>query len=139
MTGVTSTADLGPGALAYLATPYTLYRHGHDFAFREACRLTGELIAAGIEIFSPIVHCHAITSYSVGLDPLDNQFWLARLAPFMSRCDVLIVAEMDGWKDSAGIAHEISAFARAFKPVFSLDPVRLTLRRSLTPGRKLYG
>ncbi|MGA9855097.1 MAG: DUF1937 family protein [Gammaproteobacteria bacterium] len=112
--------------LAYLASPYTKYPRGIDAAFGDVCALAAPLIRTGVNVFSPIAHSHPI-AVNGGHDPLDQDFWKEIDAIFLDKCDVLIVAHMDGWKESRGIAHEIEVFERAGKPIFDLDPMSLSM------------
>lgn len=112
--------ETGYPTLNYLATPYSKYVHGIGIAFEDAALLTARLLKAGIECYSPIVHCHPLTQHS-NLDPLDHGLWLPYQEAMMRRCDALLVANMHGWKESKGIAHEIHFFAQAGKPIFALD------------------
>jgi hypothetical protein len=114
----------GRTPLAYLATPYSRYKHGTVAAFQEASRLAGRLIKAGQLVYSPIAHTHPIARYG-GIDPLDHAFWMAINQGMLDRCDVLLVAHLDGWKESKGIAIEVAEFERMGKPIFDLDPVTL--------------
>jgi hypothetical protein len=119
--------------LAYLATPYTKYLDGDiNAAFDEAARLAGLLMLTGIQIYSPIVHCHPI-ALRAAIDPLNVEFWLANQAIMMARSDVLIVAEIEGWQESRGIAHEIKTFRATGKPVFYCNPATLLMQREGTP------
>ncbi len=117
--------------LAYLATPYTNYEDGIEIAFREAARITASLLTSGIEAYSPIVHCHPMATYS-HLDALDRDFWLRYQETMMQRCDVLIVAQMKGWKESLGIQHEINFFLSRKRVIFTLDPTSMNMRRMVT-------
>lgn len=112
--------------LAYLATPYTKYPKGQHTAFVDACRLAGRLLKSGANIYSPIAHTHAIAVRSE-MDLLDLSIWIPFDELMMARCDVLIVAHMEGWEESAGIAHEIKFFLAAGKPVFDLDPKTMSM------------
>jgi hypothetical protein len=114
--------------LHYLATPYS--KLDITSAWIDACQIAGRLMRAGVHLFSPIAHSHPIAAYS-GIDPLNHEFWLPICDVMMSRCDVLIVAHMDGWVGSVGIRHEIEFFEKARKPIFDLPNIatcRLVLR-----------
>lgn len=117
-----------PNTLAYLATPYTKYAAGIDAAFRDASALAAELLRAGIAVYSPIAHCHPLAIHG-GLDPLDHSVWIPFDAAMMDAAKVLIVAHMDGWRESFGVTHEIGVFARAGKPIYDLDPATLSMKR----------
>ena len=113
--------------LAYLATPYSK-RKSLNRAFIEACELAGRLIISGVDVFSPIAHFHFIAMYG-GIDPLDHRLWTTACAPFLDRCKTLIVAHLDGWNESEGIAHEIDVFQKAGKTIFDCDPTTLQMVR----------
>ncbi len=114
--------------LAYLATPYSRYRYGTVAAWEAACRIAGHLIKAGQLVYSPIAHTHPIARYG-GVDPLDLAIWLPFDQAMIDRCDVLIVAHLDGWDESVGVAHEIAEFEKAGKPIFDLVPSSMTMTR----------
>jgi hypothetical protein len=116
--------------LAYLATPYSAYKHGPVAAWQAACRLAGRLIKAGTNVYSPIAHSHCIARYG-GLDPLDHDLWMPLDKSMMDRCEVLLVAHMEGWEISKGIAIEVAAFEKAGKPIFDLDPQTLTMTKRI--------
>jgi hypothetical protein len=113
---------------AYLGTPYTKYKDGIEAAFREASKLAARLLQAGIIVYSPIAHTHPIAIHGK-LDAHDLSIWLPFDEAIMTRCDVLIVAHMDGWQDSKGIAYEIAFFEKANKPIFDLDVESLAMIR----------
>ena len=112
--------DLKDYDLLYVGTPYTRYKGGIDAAFRDACKVTARLVAAGINVYSPIAHTHPIAIHG-GLDPLDLTLWLDFDAAMMMKADGMIVARMDGWERSSGVQHEIDVFTAANKPVFHLN------------------
>jgi hypothetical protein len=120
-----------PGTLAYLASPYTNFKDGIEIAFRDASRIAGELLLAGVEVYSPIAHCHPLSIHAQ-IDALDRDFWLRYQETFMARCDVLIVAQMKGWKESVGVQHEINFFLKRKRVIFMLDPVSMNMRRMTT-------
>lgn len=114
-------------SLVYLATPYSKYRGGISLAFRDAAALAGRLLIAGVKVYSPIAHTHPIAE-AAGLDPLDHDLWLAADEPFMHAAQALVVAEMDGWQVSKGIAHEMERFQQLGKPFYFIDPNTLEVK-----------
>jgi hypothetical protein len=128
------TLDLAGGALgrsiglAYLATPYTKYPLGIERAFIDAAALAAQLMRACVKVYSPIAHTHPLAVHG-HIDPLDHAIWLPFDEAMMAAADVLIVARMEGWRESKGIAHEVEFFERAGKPIFDLDPGSLILMR----------
>ncbi len=118
--------------ISYLATSYTLHPAGPEAAFIEAARIAGTLAKQGVTVFSPIAHSHPLAVYA-GLDGLDGEFWKKFDAPFITVCDSLIVALMDGWQHSEGVAHEIAEFQKAGKPILWLEPA--TMEFVARPGR----
>lgn len=108
--------------LAYLATPYSRYPAGPVSAFIDAATLAARLLRAGVNAYSPIAHTHPLAVYG-NLDQFDHSIWLPFDELMMSRCDTLIVAHMEGWQESKGIAHEVAFFERAMKPIFDLPDI----------------
>lgn len=107
--------------LVYLATPYSLYPAGLDAAAHEAARIAGGLMRAGVAVYSPIAHSHAIAA-AAGIDPTDHDIWMQLDAPMMALASALCVARMAGHAESRGVAHEIAVFREAAKPIIYLDP-----------------
>lgn len=129
--------SLPEGVLAYLATPYSKYEGGNlELAFRDAARLAAQLMLTGIRVYSPIAHTHPLAVYG-DVDPLDHSIWLPFDEAMMQRCEVLIVAQMKGWKESKGIDHEIKFFAARKRTIYMLDPVSMTMRRMIGTAAQL--
>ncbi len=112
--------------LYYIATPYSRYNDGTFAAWVRACRIAGGLIKLGHAVYSPIAHAHPIAHYG-DIDPLDHKIWLPFDQAMIDRCDALIVAHLDGWDQSVGIAHEIAEFEKAGKPIFDLNTLSMTM------------
>jgi len=106
--------------IAYLATPYTRFPRGIEAAFKEACQLTARLVKTGIAVYSPIVNGHPLAIHG-NIDPLDQEFWGKFNVPMLYVCRTLIVAHMDGWEASTGIAEEIRFFEERGRSIFDLD------------------
>lgn len=107
--------------LVYVASPYTLYPMGPQRAFQDVARLAGELALLGYPIYSPILAGHPMAAY--GRAPAVNHEWWKRFnEPMVLACDALLIAMMEGWKRSAGIADEVNVFASAGKPIYYLNP-----------------
>lgn len=113
--------------MIYLATPYSKYPAGITAAFERAAQLAGELLKKrGVAVFSPIAHTHPIAIHG-GIDPLNHDIWLPFDAAMMRASSSLLVAKMEGWEQSVGIAHEIEAFRKAGKPISYLNPDTLEI------------
>lgn len=133
-------SELQRANLCYLASPYTKFRGGDiEAAFIEASKIAAKLLLAGIKIYSPIAHTHPIAVHG-GLDPLDLSIWLPFDEAMMSAASVLIVARMDGWDTSKGVAHEIEFFETRGKPIYDLNPETMVMakRQRLPPVRDRY-
>ena len=113
--------------LIYLASPYTLYSAGIQKAFEDAAKLTGRLIRNGIRVYSPIVHSHPAAIYG-DLNPLDHSIWIPFNEAMTRVCNALVVAEMEGWKESKGTGIEIRIFENDEKPIYYIDPNSLLIR-----------
>ncbi len=117
-----------PYRAVYLASPYT-----HDdpevrkSRFHTACRITGELMNAGLVTFSPIAHSHPIAQ-QCDL-PTDWKFWEKADRAMLMGCGAMIVLTLPGWEASVGIKAE-RALAEAFGiPVWFLNPHTLEFTR----------
>lgn len=102
--------------MIYLATPYS---HSDpavmEARFDLACRIAGALMSAGHVVFSPIAHTHPIAvrcSLPRGFD-----FWQKYDEEMLAASDKLLVAMMDGWKESKGVSAEIEIALRLGKQV----------------------
>lgn len=97
--------------LIYLASPYSHpdpneRKRRYDLACLAAshlmagCKIKGEKFA----VFCPIAH-------SYGIEPLlkesSHKFWMDQDIPILSRSDVLVVLQIDGWEHSRGVKEEI--------------------------------
>lgn len=121
-------------ALVYLATPYSKYPAGIEAAFQDAAAIAGRLVTTGVRVYSPIAHTHPLAIFA-GIDPLSHDIWLPFDEAMMCACQALLVAHMDGWDQSRGVAHEIEVFEKAGKPIFDLDPVTLVATLRTEGGR----
>ncbi len=133
-------SDIIPSdALAYLATPYRHWPTGINGVYFEAARIAGLLIRTGIKVFSPIAHGHPIAGCA-SIDPHDMSIWGPLNEKMMSRSDVLIVANLDGWQQSLGVTDEIKFFRLMRKPIFDLDPKTMVMmkRKPVKPQRERY-
>lgn len=106
--------------LWYLASPYSKYPPGIEFATADVARIAGALIGRGIAVYSPIAHTHPIAIAS-GLDPYDHDIWLPLDQHMMDAAVGVIIAKMDGWRESKGVTFEIAYFQATGKPVFLYD------------------
>jgi hypothetical protein len=107
----------------YLATPYSKWPAGPDDAAHQAALLAIRLQAAGLVVYSPIVHSHALCVADKSLDHLNHDFWLRIDRTHIAGSCGLIVAQMPGWEASKGVEQEIDWFRCDFKakPRFLLD------------------
>jgi hypothetical protein len=103
----------------YMATPYRKYPGGLDAAALRAEELAAELIDRGVNVYSPIVHSHALARHT-RLSPMDDR-WLDIDMAFMRPAQGLIIVKMPNWEISSGIAGEQSWFKVFQRPIFLLD------------------
>lgn len=94
--------------LVYLASPYS---HSDPAVVQSrvdaACKVTGELMLLGHNIYSPIAHSHHVCQHMDGANvQFDHDFWLSRDLGVLDRCDAMIVLLLPGWEDSRGVRAE---------------------------------
>lgn len=121
-----------PRSLVYLATPYSQYKAGHTQAFCDAAKLVARLLPV-MRVFSPIVHSHPVAFFG-RLDAMDMQIWTPLNQEMAAAADVLVVAHLDGWEESAGIAEEVGWFEQAGKPIYDLAPATLMMKLRKADG-----
>ena len=120
----------------YIATPYShddpevrRYRHDVALAIVAECTRLGELA------ISPVVHSCAVADElaSKGVEVSDFDDWRDWCLCLLDRCDVLVVAKVDGWRESVGVAAEIEHAKRYGKPIVYRD-VKIAKREPAEAG-----
>lgn len=126
--------------LVYLASPYTVtagqlvtassarpavpsddvVRELVEQRFAAVCRWAGALIAAGLVVYSPIAHSHAISQ--AAMFGTDWETWRGLDLVMLAKSDVLIVLQLDGWSDSVGVRAEVSEAHDRMMPILYWDP-----------------
>jgi hypothetical protein len=99
----------------YIATPYTGYAGTLDEAYTMAKNYANGLRKQGFKCISPIEEFH--TMAAVADMPKGANFWMPVNDKIAETCYGCIVVCLPGWLKSEGIAHEISTFASARKPI----------------------
>ena len=109
--------------MIYLASPYT-HRdvHVREWRFREACRAAAALLRAGITVLSPIAHSHPIAAFGM---PTSWEFWSQVDREYLTRCDVLAVLTLPGWRESVGVQAEIALAGELGLPIVFVAPADL--------------
>lgn len=120
--------NLEKSILCYLASPYSKYPHGLDMAVQHAAELVGKIMKRGLIAVSPIIVSHEVSKNS-DIDPLSHEIWLAYDEGLLARCDLLIIAMLEGWEESVGIAWEIDYCERNNKAYVFLDPETMMMYR----------
>ena len=119
--------DLKIIRLWFFSTPYTLYRRGLHGAYLDACDVGARVVDRyKITLISPILNSHGMAFHGI-LPAKDGKFWKRFNAPILEACGGCLVAKMDGWEESVGIANEILDSRAAKKMVVFVDPITLEL------------
>lgn len=122
--------------MIYLASPYTFKspsirlsqrRAMEEYRFNEITRIAGLLQNTYPYAFIlPITMSH-LTAKTMKKQSGEFAYWSTRDYTYISRCDELWVAMMDGWRNSVGILNEIKfAISHGIK-VRYLDVISLKL------------
>jgi hypothetical protein len=109
--------------LIYLASPYTPH-HGESVEDRvnHITKIAARMMEQGHTVFCPIAHSHAIADYLPDELRYDHDFWMKQDLPVLEKCEMLIIAQLEGWKESKGVKQEFE-FALSKKiQVGFLDP-----------------
>ena len=103
----------------YFGSEYTRYFDGLDAAWELACEQAALCMKAGILVFSPIAHGHAIAKRG-RMDMRDQSMWLELNVPMMEAAKGLIYLKSYGWEESAGLRDEIAWFHGRARPVIPM-------------------
>lgn len=108
----------------YVASPYKNFEGGHDNAAHAVAVVTARLLDTGFDVFSPIVHGHALAATGLlSAHNGDHDFWLKVDKRYMNRADAILVVMLPGWRESFGVQWEIEEFRKAGKPILYIDPL----------------
>jgi hypothetical protein len=104
----------------YVASPYShpdadvRDKRAHDV--NDVC---GRLLAEGVHVYSPIWATHrACIRHEL---PKDHLFWLAFNKAFIDPATGVLVADINGWRESKGCSQEIEYARQLGKPVYLLS------------------
>jgi hypothetical protein len=106
--------------LVYLASAYS-----HELEiirnrrFHKACIVVGKLMLNGMMVFSPIVHGHPIVQHTTL--PMGWEFWKDFNRLVISKCNLLLVLTINGWKESKGVNTEIDTAKELGIPIKYVD------------------
>lgn len=91
-------------SLLYLASPYS-----HPDPTVQATRvqqiqaITAKLVDEGFIVFSPVLYTTRIADTAT-----PRQGWYTWTLNMLAKSDILVIAQLEGWKDSIGIGLEIA-------------------------------
>ena len=99
--------------LIYLATPYShecpatmIYRHD------QAVALAAYFLSKQVHVLCPIAHSQQMAMRHLNHTNANWDFWRGISLNLVSRCDVVLVGQLDGWQDSTGVTAEVE-FAKS--------------------------
>ncbi len=111
--------------LIYLASPLSNpERKVREERYNLAIEATGLLLKMGVFVYSPIAHNYVIANRHEL--PNEFSFWQEFDSLMISRCDVLAVLMLPGWRESVGVIYEINLALELGKTVkyIKLDELR---------------
>ena len=104
------TKRTNPDPVIYLAAPYTHKTNWKRGARAyETARLQRKMTEHDALVYNSVWIGHKM---SVDTAIGDDRYWRVFGVTMLERCDALLILELDGWEESAGIAEEIK-FAQA--------------------------
>lgn len=107
----------------YLASPYTDPNPSvQEARYLSVLEETARLISDGYPVFSPIAHCHPITTH-YGL-PGTYEFWKDYTRIMLAPARELYVLMLSGWRQSVGLTDEIDLAGVYGKPITYIEPGR---------------
>lgn len=109
----------------YLASPYSaklpngeVDRERQEHRFRQVMGVVAHFMNKGYHIYSPILHCHELAVHHKL--PGDFEFWKEYNKAMIEFADEFWILEIDGWKESKGIAGELEYCRKINMDVFSV-------------------
>lgn len=92
--------------MIYLASPYSHpERSMRNFRYLRARLVVGHFIKMDLPIYSPIVHCHHISTESDL--PYNADFWLKYNENFLRLAEALWILQLPDWNISVGVTYEL--------------------------------
>ncbi len=111
---------LPPSAVLYLAAPYWHERKEvRDFRANTARACARRLIEHNCMVYCPFIYSYGLETAPRG----GEEYWRAHSLLMAQRCDEIMIIELDGWKDSAGVMKEIEIFKERGKRLYFYAPV----------------
>jgi len=110
----------------YLASPYSLNNTADEAAmdcrFAQITRCCHTMMTAGLNVYSPITHHHAVQDIGGAINK-SSDFWLRLDFGLLKHASGVFVLMLDGWQNSIGVTREIS-YARDHLgiPVMFIQP-----------------
>ena len=102
--------------MIYLASPYShplfLTR---ERRYKQTLSCIARLITEQKHIYSPIAHFHQVAFFN-NL-PTDAAFWQSLNEEMIRLSSEVYILQLDGWKDSIGVQHEIAYATSLNKPI----------------------
>lgn len=110
--------------MVYLASPYThIQPEMMQVRYKHVMEITAHLIRKSIFVFSPIVHCHNMANtYNF---PVEYDFWKRYSESAINSCSSLMIAAIDGWKESLGVRSEYNFAVAEGKTIGMITPLDL--------------
>lgn len=91
--------------LIYIGSPYTHEDPGiMELRYQKVLKATADLLKEGYHVVSPVVHCHPL-ALKFTLPP-HFDFWREYNLKILSKCDILLVLNMEGYLYSKGLKGE---------------------------------
>ena len=92
----------------YLAQPYSHPRQSvRDWRVAQGLIVTAKLMAAGLDVFSPVSHTSQLEKYLPNKLVKNHAFWMKQDIAILRHASELRVLMLPGWKKSKGVRKEI--------------------------------
>ena len=117
--------------LIYLASPYSDKDEAvMEWRYEQTLRFVAAFIKNGHMVFSPIVYTHEMAKkYKL---ERQHQFWANQNERWLDYATALWILELPGWRESAGIRHEIRYMSEVRKMPYAVKYILPTADVSIT-------
>jgi hypothetical protein len=107
--------------MIYLASPYSHPNKKVEYQrFLDVTRIAAKRLRMGEVIFSPIMHGHPAVEHAGYAG--DAESWQFHNINMLRRSDRLMIATLDGWRESKGVRWEVASAIAMKIPRIYLEP-----------------
>ena len=104
----------------YLSIPYTGME---ELSFAKATKIAGDLMVQGLDVYSPVTHCHPMTIVR-DMSDVQHGRWMSHCLSFVEHwADCMWVCKLNKtWYQSKGVRKEMQLAQKKGIPIMFVEP-----------------